>query len=175
MGDRANDLLALSEEFPFTRPVRLRERIAELRTIIADIALQQQQEREDERHRREEERQQRKEELRVLRDKQDAQYREREERLQQLRDEIMAETRRDSRTMRGVAWMTMAFLPATFVSSFFGMNFFTPVPGEKVFDESSRNLWVFFAVALPISAAILTAFYWWDRKVDADREATTMK
>ncbi|KAI8943288.1 hypothetical protein NX059_001308 [Plenodomus lindquistii] len=36
---------------------------------------------------------------------------------------IARETRRDSRTMRGIAWVTMGFLPATFVSSFFGMNF----------------------------------------------------
>ncbi|KAH7381262.1 hypothetical protein DE146DRAFT_793240 [Phaeosphaeria sp. MPI-PUGE-AT-0046c] len=190
---KANDLLVLSKEYPSSRPARLRERIAELRAAVADTAAQQQQE-------REEQRQQRNEEFRILRDTQEAQhrvreqilqesiheqqklrdrqeneYRAREERLQQLRDDIMAETRRDSRTMRGVAWMTMAFLPATFVSSFFGMNFFAPVPGRPVFDESSWTLWVFFAVALPISAVILTAFYWWDKKVEADREAKRPK
>jgi Mg2+ and Co2+ transporter CorA len=66
--------------------------------------------------------------------------------------------------MRGIAWMTMAFLPATFVTSFFGMNFFTAVPGAPIFDETSRNVWVFFAIALSISAVILTGFWFWDRK-----------
>jgi hypothetical protein len=71
---------------------------------------------------------------------------------------------RDSRTMRGIAWLTMAFLPATFVTSFFGMNFFNVVPGTPVFDETSRNVWVFFVVALPISAIVMTGFWFWDRK-----------
>jgi Mg2+ and Co2+ transporter CorA len=58
----------------------------------------------------------------------------------------------------------LAFLLATFVTSFFGMNFFTAGPGAPIFEESSRNVWVFFAVALPISAVILTGFWFWDRK-----------
>jgi hypothetical protein len=70
----------------------------------------------------------------------------------------------DSRTMRGIAWLTMAFLPATFVTSFFGMNFFNVVSGSPVFDETSQNVWVFFVVALPISAIVMTGFWFWDRK-----------
>lgn len=53
---------------------------------------------------------------------------------------IAQETRRDSQTMRGIAGMTMAFLPATFVSSFFGMNFFNGVPGTPAFDAASKNV-----------------------------------
>jgi Mg2+ and Co2+ transporter CorA len=66
--------------------------------------------------------------------------------------------------MRGIAWITMAFLPATFVTSFFGMNFFNGVPGYPPFDEASRNVWIFFTIALPITAVVLGFFWWWDRK-----------
>lgn len=110
-----------------------------------------------------------------VRDDLERQYRERDQQLQNFRDRIMLQTVRDSRTMRGVAWMTMAFLPATFVSSFFGMNFFAPVPGKSVFDDSSRNLWVFFAVALPTSIVILSAFYWWDKGTEREAEAQRQK
>jgi Mg2+ and Co2+ transporter CorA len=77
---------------------------------------------------------------------------------------IAEESLRDGQTMRGIAWLTMAFLPATFVSSFFGMNFFNGVPGTPAFDEVGRNVWIFFVVAVPISALVLTGFWFWDRK-----------
>ncbi|OAK96799.1 hypothetical protein IQ06DRAFT_229553 [Phaeosphaeriaceae sp. SRC1lsM3a] len=153
--ERAGDLLALSYDDHPSRPARLRERIAELRGHLAEIAAARHQEREERRQQKDEERQRRKEELRMLREEQ--------------------ETVRDGRTMRGVAWMTMAFLPATFVSSFFGMNFFAPVPGKSVFDDSSRNVWVFFAVALPTSIVILSAFYWWDKGTEREAEAQRQK
>jgi Mg2+ and Co2+ transporter CorA len=71
--------------------------------------------------------------------------------------------------MRGIAWVTMAFLPATFVTSFFGMNFFgmnffDGIADKRLFDGTSRNIWVFFVIALPISAVVLVVFWWWDRK-----------
>ncbi|CAN9406139.1 unnamed protein product [Alternaria alternata] len=76
---------------------------------------------------------------------------------------IAEETQRDSRTMRGIAWVTIAFLPATFVSSFFGMNFFNGIAGNIPFDEASRNVWLFFVVAVPVSAIVLFTFYFWDK------------
>jgi hypothetical protein len=66
--------------------------------------------------------------------------------------------------MRGIAWVTIAFLPATFVSSFFGMNFFNGIAGNVPFDEASRNVWLFFVVAVPISGIVLFAFYFWDKQ-----------
>lgn len=77
---------------------------------------------------------------------------------------IAKETSRDSRTMRGIAWVTMAFLPATFVSSFFGMNFFNGQQARPYFDGSAKNVWVFFVVALPISAVVLFIFWRWDKE-----------
>jgi Mg2+ and Co2+ transporter CorA len=89
------------------------------------------------------------------------------QRLQDLSIRIAEESLRDSRTMRGIAWLTMAFLPATFVSSFFGMNFFNGVPGTPEFDEGSRGVWIFFVVAVPISAFVLVGFGYWDRRTQA--------
>lgn len=93
-----------------------------------------------------------------LREQQEDEYHAREGRLQQLRDDIMAEKRRNSRTMRGVAWMTMAFLPATFVSSFFGMNFFTPVPGKAVFDEVKSQCMGFLCCSIAYQRSHLDSF-----------------
>jgi Mg2+ and Co2+ transporter CorA len=77
--------------------------------------------------------------------------RKREERLQdlsmqiqELSVEIASYAIQDSGTMRGIGWVTMAFLPATFVTSFFGMNFFNGVKGVQAFDKTSRNVWIFF-------------------------------
>jgi hypothetical protein len=89
------------------------------------------------------------------------------QRLQDLSIRIAEESLRDSRTMRGIAWLTMAFLPATFVSSFFGMSFFNGVPGTPEYDEGSRGVWIFFVVAVPISAFVLVGFGYWDRRTQA--------
>jgi Mg2+ and Co2+ transporter CorA len=89
------------------------------------------------------------------------------EAIQRLSIMFAEESLRDSRTMRGIAWLTMAFLPATFVSSFFGMSFFNGVPGTSAFDEASRYVWMFFVVAVPISAIVLAGFWYWDRQTQA--------
>jgi ABC-type transporter Mla maintaining outer membrane lipid asymmetry permease subunit MlaE len=75
--------------------------------------------------------------------------------------ELAKETRRDSRTMRGIGWVTIGSLPATFVASFFGTSFFTVTAKMPYFDESTRSVWVFFLVAIPISAVVLWQFYRW--------------
>jgi Mg2+ and Co2+ transporter CorA len=100
--------------------------------------------------------------------------RKREERLQdlsmqiqELSVEIASYAIRDSGTMRGIGWVTMAFLPATFVTSFFGMNFFNGVEGVQAFDKTSKNVWIFFVVAVPITVIVLLVFRKWDRKQEA--------
>ncbi|KAH8723405.1 hypothetical protein GQ44DRAFT_710230 [Phaeosphaeriaceae sp. PMI808] len=82
--------------------------------------------------------------------------------------ELARETRRDSRTMRGIGWVTMGFLPATFVASCFGMNFFNVTKEKPYFDESVKSVWIFFVFALPISAMVLWQFYRWDAKSERD-------
>ncbi|CAN9363687.1 unnamed protein product [Alternaria alternata] len=118
------------------------------------------QKQEDERQKREKDRQiradaqQEKDDLRAAR----------EEQLLAQSIRIAEETQRDSRTMRGIAWVTIAFLPATFVSSFFGMNFFNGIAGDIPFDQASRSVWLFFVVAVPISGIVLFTFYYWDKQ-----------
>jgi hypothetical protein len=148
------------------RPSKLRERIAELRLHAADVRDELRQKREEDRQKREDARQER-EERRASK----------EEKLLEESIRIAKETKRDSRTMRGIAWVTIAFLPATFVTSFFGMNFFNGIAGKVPFDGASRNVWLFFAIAVPISGFVLFTFYFWDeyerkkdeKKVDGEK------
>ncbi|KAF2026608.1 hypothetical protein EK21DRAFT_115663 [Setomelanomma holmii] len=162
-----------------------------MRDQIADINIQRQQEREEQRQiqaderllqeKREQERQDletkrqdletKRQDLETKRQEMETKYqdiqqaqREKEAELQDIRDKIMLDTRHDSRTMRGIAWVTIAFIPATFVSSFFGMNFFNGIAGKVPFDQASWNVWLFFVIAVSISVVVLSVFWWWDVK-----------
>ncbi|KAI4910442.1 hypothetical protein J4E90_007878 [Alternaria incomplexa] len=139
------------EDMKLCSPERLKERIAELRLHAADLKEEIRQKWEEERQRREDARQER-EEARATK----------EEKLLEESIRIAKETKKDSRTMRGIAWVTIAFLPATFVTSFFGMNFFNGIAGNVPFDDASRNVWLFFVIAVPISGIVLFIFYFWD-------------
>ncbi|KAI4610096.1 uncharacterized protein J4E87_010852 [Alternaria ethzedia] len=140
------DLPGFTRWMQKNHPDRLRENIAEVRQQINDAIAERQQKRQEQLQHREDSRA------------------EREEKFLEESIRIAEETKRDSRTMRGIAWVTIAFLPATFVSSFFGMNFFNGIAGKVPFDEASHSVWLFFVVAIPISAAVLSTFYIWDEK-----------
>ena len=92
------DLLLSARRMEQYHPDRLRETVSEVHQHIEDIVAERQQERQEQ-----------------LQLREDARA-EREERLQEESIRIAEETKRDSRTMRGIAWVTIAFLPATFVS-----------------------------------------------------------
>ncbi|KAI4911271.1 uncharacterized protein J4E92_010327 [Alternaria infectoria] len=140
------DLTSMVQRIQAYHPKRLRETIAEVRQLVNDTIAEGQQERQEE-----------------LQLRQDARAKE-EWDLLQKNLKIAEATLRDSRLMSGVAWITMAFLPATFVSSFFGMNFFSGKAGYPPFDEGSKNVWIFFLVALPITALVLGGFWYWNRQ-----------
>jgi hypothetical protein len=64
---------------------------------------------------------------------------------------IARDTQRDSVSMKTISWLTMVFLPATFVATFFSMGFFQ-------FHQDSKNhvnisvapeWWLYLAVTLP--------------------------
>jgi hypothetical protein len=87
---------------------------------------------------------------------------------------IARDTQRDSVSMKTISWLTMVFLPATFVATFFGMGFFQ-------FHKDSENhshisvapeWWLYLAVTLPLTAVVLGAWngwLWWkERSVDED-------
>jgi hypothetical protein len=150
-------------------PTRLKDRIKQIRSRNKDLIIQRQQEREEAYQARAAQRQSA-EDTRLSNEKaaetarQEAEDKRQKdsENLMNLSIQIAQDAQRDSSTMRGIAWVTMGFLPATFVSSFFGMNFFNGIAGPVPFDEASRNVWVFFVVALPVSAVVLGVFWWWD-------------
>ncbi|RII17377.1 hypothetical protein CUC08_Gglean002471 [Alternaria sp. MG1] len=149
---QAQQLQEVSESMEVWQPSRMKERISELRVHVDHIKIELRQKREEDRQKREDARQEREEKRAVN-----------EAKLLAQSIRIAEETQRDSRTMRGIAWVTIAFLPATFVSSFFGMNFFNGIAGNVPFDEASRNVWLFFVVAVPVSAIVLFTFYFWDK------------
>ena len=70
---------------------------------------------------------------------------------------IARDTKDDSASMKIIAVLTMLFLPATAVSSFFGMAFFAP--GLEGGFAVSKMCWLFAAVTLPLT--ILTLSMWW--------------
>ncbi|KAH7120810.1 hypothetical protein B0J11DRAFT_49313 [Dendryphion nanum] len=93
--------------------------------------------------------------------------------------EIAQATRKDSRTMRAIAFITMFFLPATFITSFFGMNFFNSRPEKPGFDGAWSFVWVYFVSAFPLTAMVLAAFFLWEhigekkeRELEKNRYAT---
>jgi len=159
-----SDLLLSAQGMDRYHPDRLREVLAEVHQNIEDIIAEKQQERQEQLQEQEE---RRKKDRYKLQDEQKAEEKRRvkkEGELLELSIRIAKETKRDSRTMRGIAWVTIAFLPATFVTSFFGMNFFNGIAGRVPFDEASRNVWLFFAIAIPVSGIVLLTFYLWDKQ-----------
>jgi Mg2+ and Co2+ transporter CorA len=78
---------------------------------------------------------------------------------------IAYETRRDSAAMKTIAILTMLYLPATFVCSLFGTNFFalsTNGPGIPVFVVSDL-WWMYPATAVPLTLLNLVVWRVWLR------------
>ena len=73
--------------------------------------------------------------------------------------EIAEATRRDSQLMRGIAAVTMIFLPATFVATFFSMVFFHVGNESSVRLTIDRRIWLYPTVTLPLTA-LVTIWYW---------------
>ncbi|KAI4649728.1 hypothetical protein J4E93_004049 [Alternaria ventricosa] len=162
--DEKEKLLLVARGVEQYHPDRLREVAADIHQHIEDVVAEKQQERQEQLQEQEEKR---KKDRYKLQNDQKAEEKIRARREGELLEQsirIAKETKRDSRTMRGIAWVTIAFLPATFVTSFFGMNFFNGIAGRVPFDEASRNVWLFFAIAIPVSGIVLLTFYLWDKQ-----------
>ncbi|KAM0714814.1 hypothetical protein Q7P37_009278 [Cladosporium fusiforme] len=77
--------------------------------------------------------------------------------------QVAEETRQDSAAMKTIAVLTLTFLPGTAIASFFSMNdafTFNPGPGETI---ASPNLWIFFAVTIPVTVATYALWIWWHK------------
>ncbi|KAI9786479.1 MAG: hypothetical protein M1839_006939 [Geoglossum umbratile] len=62
---------------------------------------------------------------------------------------------RDSVSIRTMAAIQLCFLPPTFVSAFFSMGFFTSLKSNRV--------WLFPAIALPLTLFTIATWYIWQR------------
>ena len=81
---------------------------------------------------------------------------------------IARSAKTDSESMAVIAILTMIFLPATAVSGFFSMSFFS---GESHVTRMSGDWWLFLAVALPMTFALFIIWYFLRRRITA-RDAT---
>lgn len=82
----------------------------------------------------------------------------------ELNVEIAKAAKRDSELMRGIAVVTMIFLPATFVATFFSVVFFH-VGSERSVDLTvDQNIWWYPTVTLPLTLAIATWYVPWSMK-----------
>ncbi|KAK4043170.1 hypothetical protein C8A01DRAFT_13221 [Parachaetomium inaequale] len=93
-------------------------------------------------------------------------------------------SKRDSTSMKILSLLGAIFLPATYLASIFGMTFFNFVPdggndppsstasGGSSSSEStaapwnpvSPLLWIYFAITIPVTLAIVICWRWWDRR-----------
>jgi Mg2+ and Co2+ transporter CorA len=74
-------------------------------------------------------------------------------------------SKRDSTAMKTLSLMGALFLPGSFFASVFGMSFFNFEEGSNII--VSAELWIFFAVTVPITALIIAAWMWFDRRREA--------
>ncbi|KAH0278933.1 hypothetical protein KCU91_g2130, partial [Aureobasidium melanogenum] len=79
--------------------------------------------------------------------------------------QIARATKADGVAMKTIAIVTLTFLPATYVSAILGMNLFSYNPdthGGHI--TYSPDLWLYFVVSIPLTAAVLTIWWVWQRR-----------
>lgn len=94
-------------------------------------------------------------------------------------------SKRDNQSMKALSIVGAVFLPATYLASLFSMTFFNFQVGGNGGGGSSGGdddnspivaptLWIYFAITIPLTIAVLAALFWWDRtreKKFAEEEA----
>lgn len=78
---------------------------------------------------------------------------------------IGEEAKREASAMKGIAMVTMTFLPATFASTLFGMNFFSFGPSEGIERSSfivSRHFWIYWAFTVPMTFVTFAMWFGWN-------------
>ncbi|ATY60938.1 Mg2+ transporter -like Zinc transport [Cordyceps militaris] len=68
----------------------------------------------------------------------------------------------DSTVMRKIAYLTMVFLPATFVSAIFSTSFFNFNPELERW-RVSEMFWVYWACSAPVTLVAIASFRFWGR------------
>lgn len=76
----------------------------------------------------------------------------------QVNIDIAAATKADSELMRGIAFVTMVFLPATFMATFFSMVFFHAGSGDGVHFVVSRWIWLYPLCTIPLTVFLALSY-----------------
>jgi hypothetical protein len=71
-------------------------------------------------------------------------------------------TKEDSYAMRTIAFMSILFLPGTFVSSFFSMDMFD-WQAPKGASVASFRFWIYWAVTTPLTVVVVSIWFFWLR------------
>ncbi|KND95085.1 hypothetical protein TOPH_00642 [Tolypocladium ophioglossoides CBS 100239] len=74
-------------------------------------------------------------------------------------------SKRDSTAMKTISLMGALFLPGTYLASVFSMTFFNFQGGGNPMVAS--QLWIYFVVTIPLTAAIVGFWWWFDRRREA--------
>lgn len=78
--------------------------------------------------------------------------------------QIARASHQDSRALRYIQILSMLFLPASLVSSIFGMGFFSTsqdTHGEAIF-TISHNWWLYLAISVPLTILCLLSMGWYN-------------
>lgn len=67
------------------------------------------------------------------------------------------DSRKDNNNMKSIAIVGLVYLPGTFVSSLFGMNFFN-FNAEQGYWTVSDKFWLYWAITAPLT--LVTIFVW---------------
>lgn len=75
---------------------------------------------------------------------------------------LARESKRDSTAMKAIAFVTMIFLPGTFLSSVFSMDLFTwNAPHDS--DVVNGRIWIYWATVIPLTIVVVAFFLLWER------------
>lgn len=82
-------------------------------------------------------------------------------------------SKRDNQSMKALSIVGAVFLPATYLASLFSMTFFnfqvggggssSTGGGDDDSPIVAPTLWIYFAITIPLTIAVLAALFWWDR------------
>ncbi|PLN84780.1 hypothetical protein BDW42DRAFT_31437 [Aspergillus taichungensis] len=75
------------------------------------------------------------------------------------------QTTRDTRAMSTISFISAVFLPATFLATMFGMNFFAFAGGRIII---ATNFWIYIIMAACSSGVTVTIWYCWQRRIEAN-------
>lgn len=87
--------------------------------------------------------------------------------------EISRATRSDSETMKTLAFVTLTFLPPTFICAVFSMSFFHYDDGSGW--AVSNKIWIYWVIAVPTTIATALVWNYWNKLFPGDPEGLPYK